>query len=152
MREKPKSVGEPRNGPGRAFNGYKDYGTPSLAFWLIPPIFPNEIFGDLLYKLSSVTTVNRYITRNATGPDSLALKRSLLFLGMRQKNPLTMSPLKKKCTASGARRWLRGLEHRLCVQEPWVQSLITGIAVLGVGPGLLSCPTPTKAKENTSSP
>lgn len=96
MREKPKSLGEPRNGPGRAFNGYKDYGTPSLAFWLIPPIFPNEIFGDLLYKLSSVTTVNRYITRNATGPDSLALKRLLLFLGMRQKNPLTMSPLKKK--------------------------------------------------------
>lgn len=44
-------------------------GTQKPCFWLLPPIFPNEIFGDLLYKLSSATTVNRYIIRNATGPD-----------------------------------------------------------------------------------
>lgn len=45
------------------------HGTQKPSFWLIPHIFPNEIFGDLLYKLSSVITVNRYIARNATGPD-----------------------------------------------------------------------------------
>lgn len=68
--QKPKYSEEPQSGPGKSPLIAPETARNSDALLLAhASYFPNEIFGDLLYKLSSVTTVNRYITRNATGPD-----------------------------------------------------------------------------------